>query len=96
LNEAVRLEAARAGYRAAFTLHPPIAAARPDRHALRREAVYVIDSIGNIKAKLSEGLPFRIEDIKGRMINAFAVLTPVIKDGLSRGYRTSRRRPRDS
>ena len=96
LNEAVRREAARAGYRAAFTLYPPIAAARPDRHALRREAVYVIDSIGNIKAKLSDGPAFRIEDIKGRMINAFAVLTPVIKDGLSRGNRTFRRPPRDS
>ena len=96
LNEAVRREAVRAGYRAAFTLYPPIDAPRLDRHALRREAVYVIDSIGNIKAKLSEGSAFRIEDIKGRMINAFAVLTPVIKDGLSRGNRTSRRPPRDS
>jgi len=96
LNETVRREAERVGYRAAFTLYPPVAAAQPDRFALRREAVYVIDSIGSVKAKLSEGLSFRIEDIKGRMINAFAVLTPVIKDGLSRGSRISRLPRRDS
>jgi peptidoglycan/xylan/chitin deacetylase (PgdA/CDA1 family) len=95
-NEAVRREAERAGYRAAFTLYPPAAAAQPDRYALRREAVYVIDSVGSIKAKLSAGLPFRIEDIKGRMINAFAALTPILKDGLSRGNRISRHPRHDS
>jgi len=96
LNDAVRREAERAGYRAAFTLCPPRKGSRPDRYALRREGVYVIDSIRNIKAKLSEGLPFRLEDIKGRMINAVAVLTPLVRGGSLRVNTTSRRSRRDS
>lgn len=95
LNEHARREAERAGYRAAFTLCPP-RSARPDRFALRREGIYVIDSIGNIKAKLGTGLPFLFEDFKGRMINAFAVLTPLVKDGFRRASTSSRRSRVDS
>jgi peptidoglycan/xylan/chitin deacetylase (PgdA/CDA1 family) len=95
LNDRVRGEAERAGYRAAFTLYPP-RSARPDRYALRREGIYVIDSIGNIKAKLGTGLPFLFEDFKGRMINAFAVLTPLFKGGFRRANTTSRRSRADS
>ena len=95
LNGRVRREAERAGYRAAFTLCPP-RSARPDRYALRREGVYVIDSIGSIKAKLGTGLPFLFEDFKGRMINALAVLTPLFKDGFRRANTTSRRSRADS
>ncbi|MFA4948783.1 MAG: polysaccharide deacetylase family protein [Candidatus Krumholzibacteriia bacterium] len=95
LNDRVRREAERAGYRAAFTLYPP-RSARPDRYVLRREGIYVIDSIGNIKAKLGTGLPFLFEDFKGRMINAFAVLTPLFKDGFRRANTTSRRPRVDS
>ncbi len=90
-TDAVRLEAARAGYRAAFTLYPKRARPIPDRFELRREGVYVIDTVGTIRNKLGEGLAFRLEDIKGRMINAFAVLTPLIKGGLSRTNTSSRR-----
>jgi peptidoglycan/xylan/chitin deacetylase (PgdA/CDA1 family) len=96
LNDAVRREAERAGYRAAFSLYPPRGSAPDDRYALRREGVWVIDSIGNIKAKLSGGFSFRIEDLKGRMINSFAVLTPLITGGRSRMSTTSRRSSRDS
>ena len=95
LNDRVRRAAERAGYRAAFTLCPP-RSARPDRYALRREGIYVIDSIGNIKAKLGTGLPFLFEDCKGRMINAFAVFTPLFKDGFRRANTTSRRSRVDS
>jgi peptidoglycan/xylan/chitin deacetylase (PgdA/CDA1 family) len=95
LNGLVRREAERAGYRAAFALSPP-RSARPDAFALRREGVYVIDSIGSIKAKLGTGLPFLFEDFKGRMINAFAVLTPLFKGGLRRANTTSRRSRADS
>jgi hypothetical protein len=95
LNERVREEAERAGYRAAFTLCPPRSAPR-DRYMLRREGVYVIDSIGSVKAKLGTGLPFLFEDFKGRMINAFAVFTPFIKDGLRRANTISRRSRVDS
>jgi len=96
LNDAVRREAERGGYRAAFTLCPARESARSDHYALRREGVYVIDSIRNIKAKLSEGLPFRLEGMKGRIINAVAILTPLVKDGFSRADTTSRRCRRDS
>jgi len=88
---AVRSEAARAGYRAAFTLYPKRASAVPDRFELRREAVYVIDTVGAIKGKLGSGLAFRLEDGKGRMINAFASLTPLIKGCFARTSTTSRR-----
>jgi peptidoglycan/xylan/chitin deacetylase (PgdA/CDA1 family) len=94
-NDRVRREAERAGYRAAFALCAP-RSARPDRYALRREGIYVIDSIGNIKAKLGTGLPFLFEDFKGRTINAFAVLTPLVKDGFRRANTTSRRSRADS
>jgi peptidoglycan/xylan/chitin deacetylase (PgdA/CDA1 family) len=93
---AVRREAELAGYRAAFTLCPPRSARAGDRYALRREAVYVIDSFACIKAKLGDGLPFAFEDFKGRMINSLAVLTPLLKGGFYRESTTSRRFPRDS
>jgi peptidoglycan/xylan/chitin deacetylase (PgdA/CDA1 family) len=86
----VRLEVERAGYRAAFALCPPRSAGG-GAFALRREGVYVIDSVGDIKAKLGAGMPFLFEDFKGRMINAFAVFTPLVKDGLLRASTISRR-----
>lgn len=88
----VRAEAARAGYRAAFTLHPKGTAAGPDRYELRREAVYVIDTVDTIKSKLGGGLAFQLEDGKGRMINAFAGFIPLIKGSLSRTRTSFRRR----
>jgi peptidoglycan/xylan/chitin deacetylase (PgdA/CDA1 family) len=91
VNERVCREAERAGYRAAFTLYPPRSWRRGDRYALRRECVYVIDSIGSVRAKLGAGIAYRIEDFKGRMINAFAVLTPIFKGEFSRERTTSRR-----
>jgi peptidoglycan/xylan/chitin deacetylase (PgdA/CDA1 family) len=91
LNDAVRVAVERAGYRAAFTLYPRRRAAALDRYELRREGVWVIDTVGSIKAKLSGGLPFLAEDLKGRAINALAVLTPIITGALSRTSRTSRR-----
>jgi peptidoglycan/xylan/chitin deacetylase (PgdA/CDA1 family) len=91
ITEVVRSEAARAGYRAAFTLSPRRDAVTTDRFELRREGVYVIDTVGTIKCKLGSGLAFRLEDGKGRMINAFARLTPLIKGCFSRTSTTSRR-----
>jgi peptidoglycan/xylan/chitin deacetylase (PgdA/CDA1 family) len=90
MNDLVRRETERAGYRAAFTLYPP-RAARRDRYGLRREGIWVIDSVASVKAKLGDGLPFLLEDFKGRMINAAAVFTPIVKDGFRRANRTSPR-----
>jgi hypothetical protein len=46
---------------------------------LRREGVYIIDSSASIRSKLGEGPFFWMEDLKGRAINKFAVLTPLLK-----------------
>lgn len=90
MNDLVRRETERAGYRAAFTLYPP-RSARGDRYALRREGIWVIDSAANVKAKLGTGLPFLLEDVKGRMINAAAVFTPLFKGAFRRANTTSPR-----
>jgi len=71
--------AAEAGYRAAFTLYPSGAAEETDLFRLRREGVWVIDTPATIRVKLSRGGLFWLEDIKGRMINAVADLTPLLK-----------------
>ena len=80
VNEPVALLARQAGYRAAFTLYPSGGAAgETDRFRLRREGVWVIDTPSTIRVKLSRGGLFWLEDIKGRMINAVADLTPLLK-----------------
>lgn len=73
------LLAAQAGYRAAFTLYPSGDAGTTDPFRLRREGVWVIDTPATIRVKLFRGGPFWLEDIKGRMINAVADLTPLLK-----------------
>ena len=72
--------AAEAGYRAAFTLYPSGEAEKTDRYRLRREGVWVIDTPATIRIKLSRGGLFWLEDLKGRMINAVADLTPFLKN----------------
>ena len=92
VNGIVRDEAERSGYRAAFSLYPPRSARAGDRFALRREAVYVIDTAATIERKLGSGISFFLEDLKGRAINGFAVLTPLIKGAFGRSNRPSRPR----
>lgn len=75
----VREEARLAGYRAAFTMYPSGSNGIVDRFALRREGVYIIDTITCLRSKLGRGPLFWIEDLKGRAINGFAALTPVLK-----------------
>jgi peptidoglycan/xylan/chitin deacetylase (PgdA/CDA1 family) len=88
-NGTIRAEAERAGYRAAFTLYPRRLRGEVDRFELRREGVYVIDTVATIRGKLGSGFAYRCEDIKGRLINACAILTPLIKEGFSRANRIS-------
>ena len=71
--------AAEAGYRAAFALYPHGDAGEMDRFRLRREGVWVIDTPATVRIKLSRGRLFWLEDIKGRMINAVADLTPLLR-----------------
>ena len=78
-DSAVMNAAEEAGYRAAFSLYPPFSNAPVRRFALRREGVYIIDGIGNLRNKLDSGGMFWIEDLNGRAINAVASLTPVLK-----------------
>jgi hypothetical protein len=47
---------------------------------LRREGVYVIDTVYSLKNKLPGGRFYWFEDIKGRLINGVSVLTPMIKE----------------
>jgi peptidoglycan/xylan/chitin deacetylase (PgdA/CDA1 family) len=91
LNDRIRAEVRRAGYRAAFTLYPRRRRSVQDAFELRREAVYVIDSAGCVRRKLAQGPAGAYEEIKGRMINAAAVLTPLVKAAIARVSSASRR-----
>jgi len=85
-DPSVMKAAGETGYRAAFSLYPPFSNAPVRRFALRREGIYIIDGIGNLKAKLAPGGMFWVEDLKGRAINAVALLTPAIKKA-EKGFR---------
>ncbi len=78
-NDRVRKAAEEAGYRAAFSMCPESKNSMPDPFMLRREGVYVIDGRFSISNKLKDGGLFWLEDIKGRVINSVAVLTPFFK-----------------
>jgi peptidoglycan/xylan/chitin deacetylase (PgdA/CDA1 family) len=89
MNAAVAREAARAGYRAAFSMYPSHPNRRIEPYNLRREGVYIVDSIAALRCKIGRGRLFWCEDLKGRAINAVAVLTPILKAG---GGSVSRKR----
>lgn len=72
-------EASLAGYEAAFSMYPPGSNGGPDPFALRREGVYIIDTLGSLRRKVDRGPFFWLEDLKGRAINKVAVLTPILK-----------------
>lgn len=93
VSDGAREEAERAGYRAAFTLYPRLRPGAGGRYELRREGVYVIDTAGSVRRKLGAGAGFAMEDVKGRAINAVAVLTPLLTGGRDRGNRPFRRVP---
>ncbi len=78
-NQRIERAAAGAGYRAAFTLCPDRRATDVERYCLRREGVYVIDTVATLKCRLGRRGLFWFEDLKGRAINAVAVLTPILK-----------------
>jgi peptidoglycan/xylan/chitin deacetylase (PgdA/CDA1 family) len=78
-NEAARTAARESGFEAAFSLYPAHRNARIDRFALRRDAVYIIDPVWAIEAKLRPNLLYGLEEMKCRAINAVAVLTPLLK-----------------
>lgn len=83
-NPSVSREAAKAGYRAAFSMYPSIPNRRVERYNLRREGVYIVDALINLRGKLGSGGMFWCEDLKGRVINAASVLTPILKgNGMS-------------
>jgi peptidoglycan/xylan/chitin deacetylase (PgdA/CDA1 family) len=87
-NPSVSQEAAKAGYRAAFSMYPSIPNGRIERYNLRREGVYIVDALVNLRGKLGRGGMFWCEDLKGRAINAASVLTPILKgNGVSRTER---------
>lgn len=77
-------EAAAAGYEAAFSMYPPGSNGLLDPMALRREGIYIIDTLGALRMKIDRGPFFWLEDMKGRAINGVAVLTPILKGNQSR------------
>jgi peptidoglycan/xylan/chitin deacetylase (PgdA/CDA1 family) len=78
-DERVLREASLAGYDAAFSMYPPRARRGLDPFAIRREGVYIIDTLGSLLRKVRRGPLFWFEDMKGRAINRVAVLTPILK-----------------
>jgi len=70
-----------AGYRMAFSMYPAQKNSVFDRFNIRRNGVYVIDTCSTVLAKVAGGHLFWIEDLKGRVINSFAILTPVLRGG---------------
>jgi peptidoglycan/xylan/chitin deacetylase (PgdA/CDA1 family) len=78
-DDRVSREASLAGYEAAFSMYPPRSYKDLDPFALRREAVYIIDTLGSLRRKVDRGPLFWLEDLKGRAINGVAVLTPILK-----------------
>jgi len=78
-NDAVAAIAREAGYEAAFSLYPSHTNTLFHRYAIRRNGVYVIDTVPVVEAKLSPGSLFWLEEMKCRAINRVAVLTPLLK-----------------
>ncbi len=78
-NEAVRDIVRESGYRAAFSMYPSHKNAIIDRFNIRRNGVYIIDAPFTVREKIAARPLFWVEDVKCRAINAFAVLTPILK-----------------
>jgi peptidoglycan/xylan/chitin deacetylase (PgdA/CDA1 family) len=78
-NHRVRAAVRDAGFEAAFSLYPPHSNEAVDRLALRRNGVYIIDTPFTIRCKLTRNPLFWLEEMKCRMINQVAVLTPILK-----------------
>ena len=95
VSDASRREAERAGYRAAFTLYPRLRRDAGGRFELRRDGVYVIDTAGCVRRKLGRGAGYALENVKGRAINACAVLTPLLTGGSGRARTPYRPAPPD-
>lgn len=78
-----------AGYEAAFSLYPPVPNTAVQRYALRRDAVYVIDTVGLVERKLQPNAWYGLEEMKCRAINGVAVLTPLLTARRRRAARPS-------
>jgi len=68
-----------AGYGMAFSMYPAQKNSAFDRFNIRRNGVYVIDTSYTVLTKVSRGRLFWVEDLKGRVINSFAILTPLLR-----------------
>lgn len=75
----VKAACERAGYDGAFSLYPRHANGTIDRFALRRNAVYLIDTNLTLRWKLERTPFFWFEEMKCRTIHSVAVITPMVK-----------------
>ncbi len=78
-NTRVRQAVRDSGFTAAFSLYPPHSNEAVDPLALRRNGVYIIDTLFTIGCKLTRNPLFWFEEMKCRTINQVAVLTPLLK-----------------
>lgn len=77
----VQQEAKRLGYKGAFTLRRDGGKNGNDSFARARWGVYLLDSPLSLKIKVDSGKLLWMEDVKGRIINAFSGWTAVAKGG---------------
>jgi peptidoglycan/xylan/chitin deacetylase (PgdA/CDA1 family) len=78
-NHMVKELAKSMGYRKAFTICSSSNNDDSDSFVLERKGMYLFDSPLTLKIKLNGGKLFWIEDLKGRIINAFANGTTLVK-----------------
>jgi peptidoglycan/xylan/chitin deacetylase (PgdA/CDA1 family) len=91
-SDRVKASARDAGFEAAFSLYPAHHNAHFDRYAIRRNGVYIIDPVALIASKWEPGPLLWVEEMKCRAINAFAVLTPLLKRRAASGSKQVRDR----
>lgn len=78
-NIEVQKEALRQGYQKAFSIYPGRSQSIDGQMAIKRMALYRIDSPLSLRIKLNEGFWFWLEDLKCYLINRLSLATTLIK-----------------
>ena len=78
-NRYVQQEAERVGYRGAYTLRSNSSRHETNPFCQTRWGVYLLDSPLSLRIKIDQGRLLWMEDMKGRIINAFASWTIMLK-----------------
>ena len=78
-NSRIQAEAKRLGYQAGFSIFPGRSCRLDPSLAIKRTAIYRIDSPLSLRIKLEGGPWFWLEDLKGYLINRLSLATSLIK-----------------